>query len=83
LNEEKKLLKVQNDVIIKIKDYHKLTYMKGMPVLLITSSIGTTAHCGLLACRKIHFHLSLSITNSLHLLTPVINNITHYWRFQH
>ena len=35
-----------------------------------SSSIGTTAHCGLLACRTMSFHFFLSATNSLHLLTP-------------
>jgi len=42
--------------------YNKTNYMY--------SSIGTTAHCGLLACRTMSFHFSLSATNSLHLLTP-------------
>ena len=35
-----------------------------------SSSIGTTAHYGPLACQTMSFHFSLSATNCLHLLTP-------------
>ena len=35
----------------------------------ITSSISTTAHCGLWPVEQCPFHFFLSATNSLHLLT--------------
>jgi len=35
-----------------------------------SSSVDATARCGLWPVEQIPLHLSLSITNSLHLLTP-------------
>ena len=36
-----------------------------------SSSIGTTAQGGALACRTMPFHFFLSATTSLHLLIPI------------